>query len=594
MYQINRQILRGVGIYIIGEFLCSLGFVGVPFVLWSLANVFWLQALLSSPVEAGVDIGESLAPSSPTIPKSPTLQGKEILAEILAVTNRVQPEQQLIDSIIAIVYKYVPKLNLIHMSTILKKLSQAKLLAGRFVLEPVWAEVFYPRTVILLEEEAEESKMLRTAVSVIICLARAAVLPATPSDKLLAAHVDELETSSMVQLLAVLPKHMSSFEKIKNRFEREKFDLSHIDVSTLLCNLTARMDVGAIVKRCSAYNCSGLSLLVFQISNRVNDVVFREEIISHVRTYLSFDDVKKASCSPADISAIVRVLNGHQPLPESVIKRLKNEFFEIACSSRILFKALQGSGDFRSLALALESYLNQPSVDWEKVACALQLIGDTEFPYKVLKQKFDCLKGEVSDAAKLVIKSGLAERVEGFENSEKFEFTRVHNHVLESLLILSLYESSKSQRSKASAVVTQSVGKVIPGSVYLASQAMLSEVKALDLIVKFVEPQLGYVSFGMLYKLIPVMNKSEALVNELTSRVKGGKLNLDQLILTLDTYSTCNGKHRMLDPLFVALQQWLVPEIPRLNLEAIGRLSKCLEKFGGDTDSLSESSITTP
>lgn len=98
---------------------------------------------------------------------------KQLLGEILSITNKIQSDVDLISSLVSLIEQHAATLNLIHVSTILRKLAQVKLLTPRFVKESVWSSILVPRCTQLLKNHGTESLFFKAAVSTIIALGKA-------------------------------------------------------------------------------------------------------------------------------------------------------------------------------------------------------------------------------------------------------------------------------------------------------------------------------------------------------------------------------------------------------------------------------------
>ena len=529
-------------------------------ILWLVADLLVLWELLR-----GGRNKKSVQIEAPRV-ASARMEGKRLLGEILPITNRIQTEEELIRSLNTVIVENLEAFNLIHISTIVRKLSQAKL--PLTAVDGVLVSKFESLII------SVDSKFLKTAVHGVITFSKSGIV-LDSIDAFIQQHVSQMDIGMVTQLLTVRSENSDLLDRLLEGTD----SLSQIDLATLVVTKPlSHIDINPLISRCDKFSSNGLALIIRGCNNH-------SESLKHIKPRLEIDP----SCPLSDLVAAFRLTHSEECVP-----RIVEDFFRLQCNANMFLDIAVSNELAATLAEGLAQHVvtSGNPIDWERVGVAIHLLSpfDGTIPFDEISRKLG--KGE-SDAVKY-IESVLVER---FDKSmcEEIKPFKSRVSVIDSIFVLGNRQASLKLKRKARACLRQATGSIVAGSVAVATNVCEHADEA---IVEFVQPQLKFCSANMLCALICKMATNPALVHELAYRLEMDQLPFDRIIDIINQYCACNVSPTLLDPFFICLKQWLVPRIPKLDLNAINRITECLEKFGsvfGETESTSsDTGITTP
>ena len=99
------------------------------------------------------------------------------------------------------------------------------------------------------------------------------------------------------------------------------------------------------------------------------------------------------------------------------------------------------------------------------------------------------------------------------------------------------------------------------------------------IIEQFVLSQVEFVdSNEELIDILKLVKDDTVVVNRIIGLIQKNTIEIDQIVTILSILAQ-SGSNERLDPLFQALQEWLVPRIPKLNIVEIEQITEILEIF---------------
>ena len=636
----GRKFSIGVISAVAGEIAGTLGCRQLHVLLLVIANI----ALIASGWSRS-ELEISSPPTTPvsvqSFPKEKVVREKQLLSEILAITNRIQSDADLIESLAHILNENRHLFNIIHTATVLNRLSQTKVLETFVKSSGVWSP-FSSMALTQVSDETEQSGNLRTAASVVVNLSKAGLtVPAELVENLLTVAESQLDTSSLIQIATSVTK-----KSVRARIVTElqtRSGLAQADLVFLIFR-GASAGIERLVLQCDKFVPQGLSL-VAGVVQRTSGTL-RTELERHIRS--RFVSENEHLCTSQDVVAAAALTNS------ILLNRAADVFFDLPLSFIHAHMAsvtlVNTDGLWKSTQAAIET----KTIDWDKLRLSISLlcyngetlspqfvrsvhsklleaIGSTSrgslFDFLSIWREIDAESGEIISAA--IQRHGIsipALAVILLENptfecppSIKYDDKERLGQVVSVLAGLADGPLRKQVAAKfrpqlsrfCSKNLIEAINDSVNSHVFESpldkegfvvgsfgpacrAAARTTSARTKRALITFAETQVPYVTSRVLIDSIQVLAKSEKLVIELTSRINAGTLTLNQVVTILKRYSTVRHKVNGLDDLFQALKRWLVPMIPKLNLDEIAQVTCALEKFGSRTVQDESSEIMTP
>jgi hypothetical protein len=570
----------GVSVFVAGEilFASSRSFLHVGFLAVGVM-------LVAADLVCGPRRDQGIAATeTPGVGRTkPLEEGKRVLAEILAVTNKIQSEDQLLSSLSRFLDSEA--LNLIHFSTIFRRLSQLKLL-GRWVAAEQSRIVAHVES--LFRDIPDHIKLYKAGISVIITAGK--YFNTSLLNTFVLTGIRRIDQASVVQLLLVLPPGWSCYSQLENRLE----SVSQADLVSL-SSVERNLNYEKLIVKCDSFSSDSIAFLF----NRQRSLMARNHIRSHISPQLP--------CSKPDLISVLSLFGSE--ISENFYPLLTDYFFDIP-SDMLVVEMVKRLVCFNENADRdiLAKYLEREEIDWNRIFLGIKLFPYFDLLLARLRSKLDnhsqvwrvlCAVAERFEEATSLIPD-LASRdteteifrklVEGTNKGLPREY--VPKDALGALLVLASGLPVRDVRSKESSQIIQESGAVA-GFCFLAS--FCPPKCFTENVLSQVEDSLSCCSTETLVRLVSRMPHSHVLASELADRLRRGALGgLEAILQIVETYSQTDCETSLIDPVFVALQEWLVPEIPKLDLASIARITSVLENFSSKASTSNDESISTP
>ena len=163
--------------------------------------------------------------------------------------------------------------------------------------------------------------------------------------------------------------------------------------------------------------------------------------------------------------------------------------------------------------------------------------------------------------------------------------------VIEALCIVRLNDSKR--KAKALEFIDKS-SFAIDAVTFALTLFTCKDLSSCSVISRFLIRQVPACCSSVLSKMVNVSELREASLAELSSRLSNGQVNLNTVIAIIATFTGTGVHPSQFDPFFKALQEWLIPLIPKLRVEEVADITKALELFEKRASLFSTDEINTP